>query len=127
MEEQVEKLKHTKSLYLYQDMMHLWISSAEPKSCDIHVSDCVSNITYNVAEFDGYKYKIKNEQYFNDVFVRSAKLKPQIVRDLLKFLNDQNSRASEFDDFRIKFTCFRRRFYIYVIRKINKTKHMLWD
>jgi hypothetical protein len=108
-------------------MMHVWISSAEPKSCDIHVSDCVSNVTYNVAEFDGYKYRIKNEQYFNDVFVRSAKLKPQIVRDLLKFLHEQNSRTNEFDNFKIKFSCFKRRIYIYMFRKINKTKHMLWD
>ena len=55
MEDQLEKFKRTKSLYLFEDMMHLWISSAGHKCVDIHVSDSISNVTYNVAEFDGYR------------------------------------------------------------------------
>jgi hypothetical protein len=127
MEDQLEKFKRTKSLYLFEDMMHLWISSAGYKCVDIHVSDSISNVTYNVAEFDGYRYTIKNMQYFNDVFVKSAKIKPQIIRDVLKFIYEQNKRVDELDDFKIKFNCFRRRIYIYIFRQINKTKHILWD
>ena len=75
----------THTLHLTDDgIMQIWLSFSNGENCEINVSDLVSHITYHVAEFNGSKYNIKNMQYFNDVFIKCAKKRPQIVRDLLK-------------------------------------------
>ena len=71
--EQELRNKTTKSLCLYDDIYHVWLSMEGRDVLDINVSDNVSNTSYIAAEFNGLKYTIRNERIFNDVVVKAMK------------------------------------------------------
>jgi len=121
------KINHTKSLYLYEDTYHIWLSMSSNKIMDINVSDNVANTSFLAAEFDGYRYTIKNERAFNDVFLKAVKQRPTLVKMMFKFFSENIGEEDAIKDFKIKFTCFKRRFNIYIQKRIRDTKHLLWD
>ena len=69
--EQEFKNKTVKSLYLHDEIYHIWLSMASQDVLDINVSDNVTNTSYVAAEFNGLKYTIKNERIFNDVVIKA--------------------------------------------------------
>jgi hypothetical protein len=122
--EQEFRNKTMKSLCLYEDIYHIWLTMANQDVLDINVSDNVTNTSYVAAEFNGLKYTIKNERIFNDVVIKAMKQKPMLVKFMFQFYNQQTTQPDAIKDVKIKFKCFKRRVNIY-IRK--KTKDLLWD
>ena len=125
--EQETKIRPFKSLYLLDDTYHIWLTMGSYKMMDINVSDNVTNTIYHAAEFDGYRYNIKNQRIFNDVFIRATKQSPLLVKQMSIFLSEQTSQPDTIKDMRIKFTCFKRKFNIYIHKRVKDTKKLLWD
>jgi hypothetical protein len=117
--------KSYKSLFFTEDRLNIWVTSVTPHITSIHVTDPELCVTYDIADFDGAKYHIKHDGQFNDSFIRAAKRRPQIVRDLLKFHRDAKNDADGFDDLKIRMNCFKRRVSIYTKKTLNKTKRIL--
>ena len=89
--EQEFKNKTVKSLYLHDEIYHIWLSMASQDVLDINVSANVTTTTYVAAEFNGLKYTIKNERIFNDVVLKAMKQKPMLVKFMFQFYNQQSN------------------------------------
>lgn len=120
-----EKKLPTQSLYLTQDNLNIWVEGVSLNVTSIYVTDPDLSLTYYVADFDGSKYHIKHSGIFNDVFLRMAKKKPKIVRDLLKFHNLAKQEYDVFNEFKVNVNCFKRKVNVYTRKTINKAKFKL--
>jgi hypothetical protein len=122
-----EKLE-SKSLQFTEERLSLWIGCSGPDTTTIYVTDPELSVTYDVADFDGGRYIIKHFGKFNDVFVKESKKRPQIVREVLKFHKHNNAYyySDGLVDLKLRFSCFKRRFSIYVKKTVKKTKS-LWE
>jgi hypothetical protein len=114
----------TKNLYITSDRFNIWIESVHKGLTAIYVTDPDLLLTYHVADFDGSKYQIKNQGMFGKL-IQSCKIKPQVIRDLIKFHSTSKQELDVIDDLKIRMSCFKRRFSIYTKRNINKTKRIL--
>lgn len=120
-----ERKLATQSLCLTQDNLNIWVEGVSLNMTSIHVTDPDLSLTYYVADFDGSKYHIKHSGMFNDVFLRTAKKKPKIVRDLLKFHYQAKQEYDVFNEFKVNVNCFKRKVNIYTRKTINKAKFKL--
>ena len=125
--EQETRIRPFKSLSLFEDTYHIWLTMGSYKTMDINISDNVSNTVYHAAEFDGHRYNIKNERIFNDVFIKAVKKNPFLVKQMFAFLFEQTSQPDTIKDMKIKFTCFKRKINIYIHKRFKDTKKLLWD
>ena len=118
----------SRSLQSTEDTLNLWIGCSGPDTTTIYVTDPELSVTFDVADFDGGKYIIKHFGKFNDVFVKECKKRPQIVREVLKFHKHNKTYyySDGLDDLKLRFSCFKRRFSIYVKKTMRKTKS-LWE
>lgn len=107
-------------LFLTNLGLNITVVASEPNKTTIQVKDPDLKVTYDVADFDGSKYVIKHFNKFNDIFIKTAKVRPQLIRDLLKFHHENNKTNDTLNDLRIRFYCFKRRVSIYIKRKILK-------
>lgn len=122
-----QKTKTTKSLAMFGEIHHIWLSMSSYTTMDINVSDGITNTNYVAAEFDGLRYQIKNPRVFNDVFVKAMKEKPTLVKMMFHFFREQTEHPDNLKELKIKFDCFKRRVNIYIYKKARKTKELLWD
>jgi DNA polymerase elongation subunit (family B) len=114
------------SLHVTNDCLNIWVEAISQNITTIHVTDPDLSLTYYVADFDGSKYHIKHSGMFNDVFLRTVKKKPKIMRDLLLFHYKSRKDIDVFDDFKISVNCLKRKVNIYTKKTINKAKYKLF-
>ena len=119
--------KVSKSIFHTEDGLTVWITSNVPDTTSIMVTDHQFSITYNVADFDGCKYEIKHFGKFNDVFLKSAKKRPQMIRELLKFHKTVCAGIDGIDELKVMFRCFKRRVSIYTKKTFKHTKLKLFN
>ena len=112
-----------KSLHVTEDNYHIWIQPIIHGTTAIFVTDSETSVNYYVADFNGFKYSIKHKIIFNNVFLKSAKQKPKIIRDLLKFHYTSCEQVDVIKDLKLRFKCFSRRISVYSRKKINKLKY----
>jgi hypothetical protein len=116
-----------KTLGDYMGLMDIHISARSKNHCDIFATDSVTGTKYHIATFDGATYSIKHERYFNDVFIKAAKDRPNIHRELMKIFETQRLLNDDLGVLKLSFDCFKRRFHIFISKKIKKTKQLLTD
>lgn len=121
----IEQNTQIKTLYTTDDRYTIWVKSIPSSITVINVTDNELSLTYYVADFDGSKYDIKNKNIFNNIFIRSAKKRPQLVRDLMKFHNENVNNIKTFNSMKHHTNCFKRKVNIYTKKTINKVKNKL--
>jgi hypothetical protein len=114
----------TKSLYFTEDRFNIWAESIRVGLTSLYVTDSELSLTYYVADFDGCKYHVRNQNMFGKI-IESCKKRPQVIRDLIKFHATCRQELDVIDDLKIRMSCFKRRFSVYTKKTINKTKRMI--
>lgn len=85
-----------KTLHISEDKLILWISFVNINLYDINVTDKLTNTTYRVAEYDGYKYNILNEKSFDGIYVAVLKQHPEIINEIKKFIEYHQPETQTF-------------------------------
>jgi hypothetical protein len=116
-----------KSLFFTDERFNIWIETVSKNVTAINVTDPDLSLTYHIADFNGTKYEVKNKEIFNYVFIRSAKKRPQLIRDLLKFHNETQKDLDVFDEMKTNMNIFKRKVNIYTKKTINKAKYKLFS
>ncbi len=113
---------NTKLLSVSEDGYRIWLTTEPGGFTSITAHDEELSLTHYMAEFDGNKYHIKNPVKFNDIYVKTAKKKPKIIRSLLMFHNNLQKEPDFFGDFKLTLGCFKRKIRIYIKRNFNIKK-----
>ena len=117
-----------KSLFITDDLHHVWVSSGNRGVMTIHVTDSVNKIIYDVAEFSNGTYNVIHAIYFNNIFLKNIRKYPYKINSMFKFYIDQKDESrTQFKTISLSFNCFKRRFNIYIHRTLNKTKRLIWE
>ena len=118
-----------KSLFTTEDLHHVWLSIGHRGAMIINVTDSVNDLVYEIAEYNNGWYKVKHQNYFNNVFLKNIRKYPHKITGMFKFYNQQkeNKNSHELKTISLTFNCFKRRFNIYIHRTLNKTKKLIWE
>lgn len=103
----------------------IWVKCVNKDTTSIFVTDPNMSVTYYIADFDGSKYHIKHSNMFNEIFLKSIKKKPSIIKNLLNSHGKSNIDSDYIYDLKLRITCFKRRLSIYTKKTIRKTKNVL--
>jgi hypothetical protein len=114
-----------KTLYITDDRYTIWVQSISVSITVINITDSELSLTYCVADFDGSKYEIKNRNIFNTIFIRAAKKRPQLIRDLIKFHSESRKGSDLFDNVLFNTSGLKRKINVYRKKTINKVKSKL--
>ena len=94
-----------KTLYSFvsnEKKLILWISYVNDDLYDLNITDKLNHIIYKIAEFDGIKYNILNNNIF-DSFYSIVKEKPDILSDIRSFIKFHKPESPSVNDFLKKF------------------------
>jgi hypothetical protein len=117
-----------KSLFITDDLHHVWVSSGNRGVMTIHVTDSVNKIIYDVAEFSNGTYNVIHAIYFNNIFLKNIRKYPYKINSMFKFYIDQKEESlNQFKTISVSFNCFKRKFSVYIHRTLNKTKRLIWE
>jgi hypothetical protein len=84
--------------------------------------DSLTRTTSELAEYNGGKYTVYNENLFNEFYLKPMRTDKKLVKELQAFIKaDYN--MDHLKEFNIKFKCFRRRINISITKFIRKTKN----
>jgi len=84
--------------------------------------DSLLKTTSHLADYSNGKYKIHNQNLFNEYYLKSMKNNKKLVRDLHSFIREDHM-VNGFKNINIKFVCFRRRFNINITKLFRKTTY----
>ena len=110
------------TLYITNDRYSIWVESVSNSITAINITDIELSLTYHIADFDGGKYYVKNRNVFGTVFIREAKKRPQLIRDLLKFHTQVRKEPDFFNEIIKNSNGLKRKVNIYTRKTINKVK-----
>lgn len=99
---------------------YIWVSRQNDGLFNIYATDNINLTRYHLATFDGAKYDIKNFSKFNELFIKTTRSKPTMLRILNTFVKN-NGRDYD-DDFSMSLIRFKRWVNIYIRRKSYKLK-----
>jgi hypothetical protein len=120
-----EQKNINKILYFMDDKYTIWVEIQPNNILSINVTDIDLSLTYNVADFSGAKYRVKNENAFNTIFVRAAKKRPQLIRDLMEFYNENNIETNILMRIKDNFGYMRRKTNVYTRKMVNRVKRKI--
>lgn len=85
-----------KTLHIIDNTLSIWIAFINPSLYDINVTDDITNATYLIAEYDGYRYNIKSQKAFNEIFIGAVRNNPNILRGMRGFMESQQPELNSF-------------------------------
>lgn len=85
-----------KTLYTTDNEQYeIWVEVINEMLFSLFITDSVNHVTYEIADFDGTKYHIKNKKHFDNDFVYYCKRNPEIIDNLMKFIFEKRKYYDE--------------------------------